>query len=228
MKSSTFIKLALVAGIVFAINRPPSLLMAGASLADAEKELLSPNSRECMIGEVTLFAGNFAPRNWANCEGQLIAIAENQALFSILGTTYGGDGRTTFGLPDLRGRVPVGVGSGPGLASIRQGQKWGQEEVALNASNLPPHTHSVSSTLNVATPEKRPSMNADGNILASGSPKMATEAVYTDAPVSGAMRSDAISNTVSQTGGGTSFSVRNPSLGMRYIICMQGVYPSRN
>lgn len=79
-------------------------------------------AQEAMIGEVRLFAGNFAPRGWAFCEGQLLSISQNTALFSILGTIYGGDGRTTFGLPDLRGRVPVGVGNGPGLDEVRIGQ----------------------------------------------------------------------------------------------------------
>jgi microcystin-dependent protein len=96
------------------------------------------------IGEVSLFAGNFAPRNWAFCAGQLLPISGHEALFSILGTTYGGDGQTTFALPDLRGRVPVGAGWGPGLSDIRWGQKGGTDEVRLTTSHLPAHLHGFS------------------------------------------------------------------------------------
>jgi len=96
---------------------------------------------EPLIGQIMMFAGNFAPRGWAFCEGQLLAINQYQALFSILGTTYGGDGRTTFGLPDLRGRVPMHPGNGPGLSSKRLGQKGGSETNTLNVSQLPSHNH---------------------------------------------------------------------------------------
>ncbi len=91
----------------------------------------STQSQEAMIGEIKMFAGNFAPRGWAFCEGQLLPISQNTALFSILGTTYGGDGRTTFGLPDLRGRAPIHPGTGPGLSTFRLGQKGGAETLAL-------------------------------------------------------------------------------------------------
>jgi microcystin-dependent protein len=95
------------------------------------------------IGEISLFAGNFAPRSWAFCDGQLLPIAQNTALFSLLGTTYGGDGRTTFGLPDLRGRAAVHVGRGPGLSDWRWGEKGGTETVTLNLNQLPAHSHTV-------------------------------------------------------------------------------------
>ncbi len=93
---------------------------------------------EPYIGEIKMFAGNFAPRGWALCDGQLLPIAQNEALFSILGTTYGGDGRTTFGLPDLRGRAPVHAGSGPGLTPRNLGQKFGAEQTTLTVPQLPP------------------------------------------------------------------------------------------
>ena len=108
----------------------------------------SRSTQEGMIGEVRLFAGNFAPRTWAFCEGQLLAISSNTALFSILGTTYGGDGRTTFGLPDLRGRSAVGPGNGPGLRSYRLGQRGGEEYKTLNITNLPIHSHFITTTVN--------------------------------------------------------------------------------
>jgi microcystin-dependent protein len=101
------------------------------------------------IGEIIMFAGNFAPRGWAFCDGQLLPISQNSALFSILGTTYGGDGRTTFALPDLRGRVPIHAGtSGPGLSYRNLGAKEGQEEMSLTVSQIPSHTHSNSIPVN--------------------------------------------------------------------------------
>ena len=98
---------------------------------------------EGYLGEVRMFGGNFAPRSWAFCQGQLLAISQFNALFSILGTTFGGDGRTTFGLPDLRGRVAAGVGTGPGLHTMIWGEKGGQENVTLTQLNLPSHTHTL-------------------------------------------------------------------------------------
>eukprot|EP01104_Vermistella_antarctica_P012344 TRINITY_DN355_c0_g2_i1.p1 TRINITY_DN355_c0_g2~~TRINITY_DN355_c0_g2_i1.p1 ORF type:complete len:239 (+),score=23.89 TRINITY_DN355_c0_g2_i1:71-787(+) len=99
------------------------------------------------IGEIMMFAGNFAPDNWAFCHGQLLSISDNSALFSILGTTYGGNGRTTFALPDLRGRVPKAFGSGPGLTPVRLGQKTGAESVSLTNAKMPAHTHGVPSSV---------------------------------------------------------------------------------
>src|SRR3954449_6617686 len=96
------------------------------------------------IGQISLFGGNFAPRGWAFCNGQLLAVSQNTALFSILGTTYGGNGETTFALPDLRGRVPLHPGQGPGLSPYVLGENGGQENVTLNVTQLPAHTHAVS------------------------------------------------------------------------------------
>jgi microcystin-dependent protein len=95
------------------------------------------------IGQLMLFAGNFAPRGWAFCDGQLLSIAQNSALFSVLGTTYGGNGETTFGVPDLRGRAPIGMGHGPGLPNITQGQQGGAAAVTLTTAQMPAHSHPV-------------------------------------------------------------------------------------
>lgn len=103
----------------------------------------SRNSQEGFIGEIKMFGGNFAPRSWAFCEGQLLSIASNTALFSILGTTYGGDGRTTFGLPDFRGRVSIHQGTGPGLPTYRLGAKGGSPTTTLNILNMPAHNHTI-------------------------------------------------------------------------------------
>ena len=224
MKTSNLIKLVLVAGIVFAINRPPVSLMAGAHMSDAEAELLSPTSRECMIGEVTMFAGNFAPRSWALCQGQLVAISQNQALFSILGTMYGGDGRTTFALPDLRGRAPIGAGNGPGLSGVQIGARFGQETVTLSQRNIPSHSHNASVALNGASSRK----NSSGSAQSSDKLSKVGTIMATDQAGTQPLRKDAGRVTVDAAGGGESFSVRNPGLGINYIICMQGVYPSRS
>ena len=101
---------------------------------------------EPTLAEIRMFAGNFAPRGWALCEGQLLPISDNQALFSLLGTIYGGDGRTTFALPDFRGRCPISPGNGPGLPGYNVGQKVGAATTSLTVSNLPPHTHAATTT----------------------------------------------------------------------------------
>ena len=101
---------------------------------------------EPFVGEIKMFAGNFAPRNYAFCDGQLLAISQNNALFSLLGTIYGGDGETTFGLPDPRGRVPLHTGQGTGLSSRPLGQRTGAEKVTLTTNQLPSHTHRAAST----------------------------------------------------------------------------------
>lgn len=168
-------------------------------------------AQECFIGEVRMFAGNFAPRGWALAQGQLLAISSNSALFSILGTTYGGDGRTTFGLPDLRGRSPIGQGSGPGLPSIRLGQKNGDVEVAVG----PNHQH-----IQYAVKAK------DGvdNNATSGTTKNRILFAEVDA-------SESEEAMVSSSTGTTDSNPKDnyhPGLGINYIICLQGVYPSRS
>ena len=132
------------------------------------------------MGEIVMFGGNFAPRNWAFCSGQLVAISQNTALFSLLGTVYGGNGQSNFGLPDLRGRTPVGVGQGLGLQFVELGEQGGVEQVTLLVSNIPSHTHlaattvtpgtsslTASTTINVATgvPPAQRNSTPTGNIL---------------------------------------------------------------
>ena len=126
---------------------------------------------EGTIGEIRGFGGNFAPRAWAFCNGQLLSIAQNQALFSILGTTYGGDGRTTFGLPDLRGRMPIGAGTGPGLSTRKLGARSGTDTVTLTRNQIPSHTHTVTNSLSgvaqlAVTSEDGDSNSPDNKYLA--------------------------------------------------------------
>ncbi|MDH7445466.1 phage tail protein [Aquimarina sp. 2201CG14-23] len=173
---------------------------------------------EPTIGEIRMFAGNFAPRAWALCEGQLLPINQNDALFSILGTTYGGDGRTTFALPDLRGRVPVSPGNGPGLSTYKQGQRGGVETVTLNTTQIPSHTHVVQA--NSASPVGR----GEGSSTAAGT-YWGDGDSYASAK-NNTMAADAIA--IGNTGGNLSHENRQPFLSIYYIICLQGVYPSRS
>ena len=169
------------------------------------------------IGQVIRFAGNFAPRGWALCEGQLLPITSNTALFSLLGTIYGGDGRSTFGLPDLRGRVPVHPGRGPGLLSYTLGAKGGVETVTLATSQIPSHNHLVES------------VSADGNQPKPGGHLPASESgtvsdLYSNADADGTMKASMITHT----GGGKNHENRQPYLTVNYIIALVGLYPSRS
>ncbi len=178
---------------------------------------------EGMIGEIKMFAGNFSPRSWAFCEGQLLSINSNQALFSILGTTYGGDGRTTFGLPDLRGRSPIGPGTGPGLTSYSPGQRVGAESVILGEGQIPAHTHVATATV-----------NADSNAGSSTSPDNAVWASHTEdinsfgTTQNTTMATGAVTVTNAPAGGGQAHENRPPQLVIHYIICLEGAFPSRN
>jgi microcystin-dependent protein len=188
---------------------------------------------EGTIGEIRMFAGNFAPRTWAICQGQIMSISQNTALFAILGTTYGGDGQTTFALPNLAGRVPVGVGQGPGLSSIDLGEVSGRENVTLTINELPAHTHVAASNVTL----KASGLSADTAIPVAGIALAAARDINTDKvsiystktpdinlnPASGA-----VTTTVQPIGNNLPMSIRNPYLGMNYIICLQGIFPSRN
>lgn len=178
---------------------------------------------EPFIGQIETFGFNFAPRGWAFCDGQLLSIASNTALFSLLGTTYGGDGRTTFGLPDLRGRTAIHPGTGPGLSQIRWGQKGGAQSHTLTAAQLASHSHAATATLkgnNSSGDEAIP----EAHSLAS---KSRTNIYQTAAPDVN-MHSGSVTVTVSNTGNNQSFSLRDPYLGIYHAIAMVGVFPSRN
>ncbi|MEP3654447.1 MAG: tail fiber protein [Litorimonas sp.] len=171
------------------------------------------------IAQITLFAGNFAPRNWAFCDGQLLAISSNTALFSLIGTIYGGDGRTTFALPDLRGRAPIGPRTGPGLSTYREGQRGGQESVTLLPSQMPVHSHTLNAT-NAPGDKGGP----QGKMLAAGH---GDETIYHDTPPSANIRAMA-SNSIANAGGGQAHNNMQPFLATNYIIALQGIFPSRN
>lgn len=189
---------------------------------------------EGTIGEIRMFAGNFAPRAWAFCAGQLLSIAQNTALFSILGITYGGNGQTTFALPDLRGRCPVGTGQGPGLTNIVLGELSGTENVTLLTSQMPAHNHTASATVtgtvNLSCLEDAGSTDTPSGAHMAISPSGAH--IYSPNPPDAAMGSSPISATANVTigisGSSQPVPIRNPYLGMNYIICLEGIFPSRN
>jgi microcystin-dependent protein len=168
------------------------------------------------IAEIKIFAGNFAPRAWAFCDGQLLPISQNSALFSLLGTTYGGDGRTTFGLPDLRGRTPIGPRNGPGLSDYALGQRGGAEHIQLNSAQMPSHNHLIRAVTTGGT-----STTPTDNLLADSA---AFDNEFSDATANTNMSSA----MVSSAGGNLAHENRQPFLALNYIICIQGVFPSRS
>ena len=172
---------------------------------------------ETFLGEIRPFAGTFAIQGWAFCDGSLLSIAQNSALFSLIGTTYGGDGQTTFALPDLRGRALVHQGTGPGLSPSVPGEMAGQETVTVTPGQMAGHTHTVGATTAAAsTPTPGPSV-----VLAatpSGSPIYdGTAAAIALAP-----------NAVSASGGTQPHENRQPYLALSYIIALDGIYPTQN
>lgn len=171
---------------------------------------------EPFVGEVRMFAGNFAPRGWAFCDGQLLAVSQNDALFSLLGTIYGGDGRTTFGLPDLRGRVPIHAGSGPGLSPRRLGAKGGAENVTLTVNQLPSHSHTFQAS---KEPGLLPNPSSD-TVLATSN----VIELFAEDSQDQNMATAAITNI----GGSRSHSNLQPFLCINYIIALFGIYPSRH
>lgn len=170
------------------------------------------------IGEINLFAGIFAPRGWHFCDGTLLEVASYQALFSLLGTTYGGDGRTNFALPDLRGRIPLCPGQGPDLNDYRLGQKGGSETVTLTAKETATHTHSLMASTTASTLS-----DPTGNVLAQ--PSRTGEMYQTDASSNLVNMSTA---AIGNTGGGQAHENRQPYLACYYIIALEGIYPQRS
>lgn len=173
---------------------------------------------DAFIATILLFSGNFAPLGWAFCNGQLLQINQYSALFSLLGTTYGGDGKTTFGLPDLRGRIPVGFGQGPGLQNINLGQQIGTNTNTLTISQMPTHSHTLSANATATGRNLLPVPT--NNYPAQNQDTTGNYAATTDV----AMNQQAISSV----GGNQSVNNMQPTLGLNYIICLQGIYPTRD
>jgi microcystin-dependent protein len=179
------------------------------------------------VGEIRMVGFNWAPSDWMLCQGQELSIAQNQALFSLIGTTYGGNGTNIFKLPDLRARSPIGWGSAPGLPSIAMGGAQGAGSVTLGINHMPMHNHgamanpkATTNAASVMSPES--AIPAEANDPTSRS-AVAAYAAATEANVQMAP----IPVAVTPSGNGESFSIQNPSLGVNFIICVNGEYPSR-
>jgi microcystin-dependent protein len=188
-------------------------------------------AQEGFIAEVRLFAGNFAPRGWAFCDGQILQINSNTALFSLLGTTYGGDGRETFALPDMRGRVAVGPRTGPGLSTYREGNQGGTETNTLNTAQLPAHNHAATGVIkasNANATTKEPAGNYFASSIYAINRGNTVDVLSYGAASDVEMNANAIDVTVGNTGDNQAANNRQPYLSMNYIICISGVYPSRN
>ncbi|MEM7582825.1 MAG: tail fiber protein [Acidobacteriota bacterium] len=174
---------------------------------------------EPFIAEIRIFAGNFAPRGWAFCDGQLLPISNNTALFSLIGTTYGGDGRSTTALPNLQGRAPMHPGRGPGLTARRLGEKVGAETVTLSEAQIPSHSHTARGATSGAA------VGAPTN-TSSFARSAATNRSYHDNTTSNLV--DLASSTLATTGGGQAHTNLQPFLTLNFIIALQGLYPSRS
>ncbi len=173
---------------------------------------------EPFIGEIRFFGFNFAPRGWAMCSGQTLSISQNTALFSLLGTMYGGNGQTTFALPDLRGRVAIHVGQGPGLQNYTQGEMSGEETHTLIATEMPAHTHSITASSAIGT-QSSPA----GAVIAGSDPSRGSAHFAPDNP-----DSTLAAQTISAAGGSQPHNNLQPYLVGNYCIALEGIFPSRN
>ncbi len=179
------------------------------------------------LSDVRIFAGNFAPRGWMFCNGQLLSIAQWTALFALIGTTYGGDGQTTFGLPDLRGRTPIHTGQGPGLSPYSLGQMAGTESVTLTAANVSGHTHSVTGNAGIAV------ANGDGQnpVAVNTFPASNGENIYSSATDNSTMAPASLAGVtvaVQTPSGNAPLNNTQPYVAINFCICVEGIFPSRN
>lgn len=174
------------------------------------------------LAEIRMFAGNFAPRSWQMCGGQLLSIAQWTAVFALVGTTYGGDGQTTFGVPDLRSRVAVGTGNGPGLQIVQLGEMGGTNSLTLLANNLPAHNHPISGGIT-------PKAASDGALGNDASNKfIGPGTFYATGDTSNMAAIPSTGLVIGSAGGNQPISLLQPYLGMNYIFCVEGIFPSRD
>jgi microcystin-dependent protein len=173
------------------------------------------------VGEIRMFAGTFAPVGWFLCDGSLQSISQYQVLYAVLGTTYGGDGVSTFALPDLRGRIPVGMGQGPGLSNYVIGQKSGSENVTLLTGNLPSHNHSLNASGTIGTA----AAPGTGSVFAKCP---ATFIGYLSPTASGAVSRTLAPASVTNSTGGQPHPNMMPGIGLNFIISWQGIYPQQS
>ncbi|HEX5182777.1 MAG TPA: tail fiber protein [Allosphingosinicella sp.] len=173
------------------------------------------------VGEIRMFAGNFAPAGWAFCQGQTMAISENETLFQLIGTTYGGDGQNTFNLPNLSSRVPLHMGTGAGLSNYVIGETAGVEQVTLTTNQIPSHTH----TPLAAGVDATASVGTNGLILANMGPAGQTQ-IFTYGPNDSANQVQLNNNTITPVGGSQPHENLQPLLVINFIISLFGVFPS--
>ncbi|MFD0860867.1 phage tail protein [Sungkyunkwania multivorans] len=189
---------------------------------------------EPFIAQIQLFAGNFAPRGWAFCNGQLMPITQNTALFSLLGTTYGGDGRTNFALPNLQSRAAIHAGHGPGLASRALGSRGGAERNVLNVLQLPSHMHAgaeLTSTTNVvigANEDDGDSNEPAGKVLGIAASGTFYNSSATNQQLAGVTATTNVAGNTAATGGNEPIDNLPPFLALNYIIALEGIYPARS
>jgi microcystin-dependent protein len=177
------------------------------------------------VGQLSMFAGNFAPAGWMFCNGQVLPISEYETLFNLIGTTYGGDGQSTFALPDLRSRIPVHIGQGSGLSNYVIGQAGGSETVTLNSQQIPQHNHMVTTVSGTPGNQSTP---GNGTILADEQVGLGSSSPFTYAPYAGTNQVVFANNTVAFVGGNQPHENLMPYLVINYIISMFGVFPSPN
>jgi microcystin-dependent protein len=175
---------------------------------------------ESYLGEIMLFGGTYAPQDWRDCDGSLLPINQNQALYALLGTQYGGDGVTSFAIPDLRGQIPVGAGTRPGGYGWNMGQARGARDVTLVQTQLPPHTHSMNLSSAQAT---SPAIGNGASVPAATAPNLLT---YSNRSATVGQPANLSPKMVQPTGGGTSHPNVMPTAYVRYIICTSGLFPS--
>lgn len=181
-------------------------------------------AQNAFIGQIVLFAGNFAPRGWAFCDGRILPISQNAALFSILGTYYGGDGKTTFALPDLQGRVPVGAGQGPGLSDYMLGESAGQESVTLIVTEMPAHVHGLSN-MQVVCDNTNATSNSPVNTIPA---KISNGANSYSTTTNASMHASQGNIGTLPAGGSQPHNNNKPYIAVNYIIALQGIFPPRN
>jgi len=187
------------------------------------------------LGEIRMVGFNFNPQGWALCNGQLMSIAQNSALFALLGTTFGGDGVSTFALPNYNGRSPVGMGNGPGLTPVVQGEVSGTENVTILSTQMPSHTHTATGTATFsagATPSNQTLVPSATNSVLGGSVAGSAQAaaIWSDQLIDPIplTNTQTVNVSIGVTGGNQPLPIRNPFLGTNFIIALSGVFPSRN
>jgi microcystin-dependent protein len=173
------------------------------------------------MATIMIFAGNFAPRSWMYCDGSILPISQYDALFALIGTTYGGDGMQTFALPDLRGRIPVGAGSGPGLSNVVLGQRAGSEQVTMTQTQLPAHQHTMTAKVGTS------SANADGSKNPALPLSNTSLKIYAPNDPNVSTYLGGASVTLQNAGSNAPFSVIQSYLTINYVICVEGIFPSR-